>query len=193
MSNTVTAFSDGYTGKTTLALDYILPGAAGGWRGLCLAYYSSQYVQDNTYGTVCHIAATSTATGAGPTDLLASTLQHIPNTTWAPPAMSASVTTSTGALTLTKYGITFSPTGAAARTYNNGYFVTATWYQPKLASSYSDIARFGKDAYVGAYCAQGSGSTTYFSAPATASVKLTGALSLAASLLALGSAVAVTI
>lgn len=107
--------------------------------------------------------------------------------------MSASVTTSSGALTDAKYGIVFSPAAATARIYNDGFFATATWYQPKLASSYTDIARFGKDAYTGAYCASGSGSTTYFSAPATASVKLTGALSLAAGLLALGSAVAVTI
>ncbi len=39
----------------------------------------------------------------------------------------------------------------------------------------------------------GAGSTSYFQAPATASVKLNGAVSLAVGLLAVGSAVAITI
>lgn len=44
LDDTITQWSDGYTGKTTLELDYILPGAASGWRGVCIVYYSSQYV-----------------------------------------------------------------------------------------------------------------------------------------------------
>lgn len=44
LGDTITAWSDGYKGKTTLELDFILPGALGGWRGVCIVYYSSQYV-----------------------------------------------------------------------------------------------------------------------------------------------------
>jgi hypothetical protein len=107
--------------------------------------------------------------------------------------MSASVTTSSGSLTDAKYGLVLSPTTSATGIYNDGYFVTATFYQPKYGSSYTDTARYGKDNYVGVYCARGSGSSTYFSAPATPTVKLTGAISLAVGLFAIGSAVAITI
>jgi hypothetical protein len=62
--------------------------------------------------------------------------------------------------------------------FTEGYYASVTWYQPKYASSYSGIARYGKDDYIGAYCIQGHSSTTYFSAPA-ASAKLTGAMYLA--------------
>jgi len=82
LGDTITQWSDGYKGTTTLELDYILTGGTGGWRGICVVYYSSQYVQDNTNGSLCHLAATSTATGAGPTDFSASTLNHITSTTW---------------------------------------------------------------------------------------------------------------
>lgn len=44
LDDTITQWSDGYLGKTTLELEYILPGAAAGWRGICIVYYSSQYV-----------------------------------------------------------------------------------------------------------------------------------------------------
>jgi len=67
--------------------------------------------------------------------------------------MSASATTATGSLTDAKYLLTLDPSAATARIYNDGYFATATWYQPKFASSYTDIARFGKDNYAGIYCA----------------------------------------
>lgn len=102
------------------------------------------------------------------------------------------MTTSTGALSGGKYSLTLAPSAATARIYNDGYFASAKWYQPKYASSYTGIARYGSNDYVGIYCVQGQGSTSYFSAPATASIKLTGAVSLVASLLALGSAAALT-
>lgn len=155
LADTIKAFSDGYSGKTTLELDYVLTGGTGGWRGVCVVYYSSQYVQDNTNGALCHLAATSTATAAGPTDFSASTLNLIPSTTWQPPASSASVTTSSGSLTSAKYNLVLAPSTATARVFNDGYYATATWYQPKYASSYTDIARYGKDNYVGVYCVQG--------------------------------------
>jgi hypothetical protein len=56
LSTTVTDWSDGYKAKATLNLEYLLAGAAGGWRGVCVVYYSSQYVMDNTNGTICFAA-----------------------------------------------------------------------------------------------------------------------------------------
>lgn len=103
------------------------------------------------------------------------------------------MTTSTGLLSDAKFGIVYSPTAATEGIYNDGYYATATFYMPKQSSSYTDFARFGKDNYAGIYCLSGSGSTSYFEAPATATLKLTGAMSLAAGLFAIGSAVAITI
>lgn len=110
---------------------------------------------------------------------------HVPQATWKPPAMSASVTPTGTVLTGDKYGIVYSPTGATSRLFTSTYYASVTWYQPKYASTYSDIARFGKDDYVGAYCMQGAGSTSYFSAPA-AGYKLSGAAYVAASVITLG-------
>lgn len=152
LSDAQKSYTDGYKGKFTLALDMLLPGAAGGWRGICIVYYSAQYVMDATNGSLCAIAKTSTATGAGGIDFGATTLHKIPNTTWMPPAKSASVTTSTGLLSDAKYGIVYSPTATTARLYTDGHFTTATFYMPKKASSYTDFARFGKDNYAGIYC-----------------------------------------
>lgn len=135
----------------------------------------------------------STATGAGPIDFGASTLNHLTSTTWTPPAKSASVTPSSGVLSGGKYGLALDPNAAKERIYIDGYYATATWYQPKYSSSYTGIARYGKDDYVGVYCVSGAGSTSYFQAPATASVKLNGAVSLAAGLFAVASAIAITI
>lgn len=91
LSSTITAWSDGYKAKIALSLEMILPGAAGGWRGACLVYYSSQYVMDNTNGSVCFAAQASTATGAGPVDFGTGYLMHVASSTWQPPANKASV------------------------------------------------------------------------------------------------------
>lgn len=91
------------------------------------------------------------------------------------------------ALTDAKYGIVNTP-AATQYIYTGGYYASSAWYQPKYASSYADIARFGKDRYTGSYCMQGSGSTSYFSAPA-AGVQLQSAVTLAAGAIALGSAI----
>lgn len=40
----ITAYSDGYKATISLGLEFILPGAAGGWAGVCLVYYSTEYV-----------------------------------------------------------------------------------------------------------------------------------------------------
>ena len=68
LSSTITAWSDGYKAKVTLSLEMILPGAAGGWRGLCMVYYTSQYVMDNTNGSICFAAQVNSETGSGPAD-----------------------------------------------------------------------------------------------------------------------------
>lgn len=188
LATTITAYSDGYKAKVSLALEQILPGAAGGWAGVCLVYYSSEYVQDNTNGAVCFVAGTNTATGSGPRDFGAGYLLEVAPATWKPPARSASVTTATGTLSGGKYGLTLAPSTATANMFTASYYASAEWYQPKYASSYTGIARYGKDDYVGAYCMQGASGTSYFSAPA-GSAKLTGAVQLAASVLALGTAI----
>jgi hypothetical protein len=90
------------------------------------------------------------------------------------------------ALTDAKYGIVTAP-AATSYLYTGGYYASAAWYQPKYASSYADIARFGKDRYTGSYCMQGSGSTSYFTAPA-AGIQLASAVKLAAGAIAMGSA-----
>lgn len=56
LSDTITSWSDGYKGKATLNLEYLLAGAKGGWSGVCVVYYSSQYVMDNTNGSICFAA-----------------------------------------------------------------------------------------------------------------------------------------
>jgi len=188
LSDTITQWSDGYKGKTTLALDYILPGGAAGWRGVCIVYYSSQYVMDNTNGSICHLAQVSQTTADGPTDFGASTLQHVMPTDWQPPQLTANVSPSTGVLSGGKYSLTISPSSATARIFTSDYYTTAEWYQPKYASSYSGIARYGKDDYVGVFCVQGQSSTSYFQAPATPTAKLSSAAAFATGAIALASA-----
>lgn len=184
---TVSAYSDGYRATLTISLETFLAGAAGGWRGVCMVYFSSEYVQANTNGSVCFAATQSTAGGAGPRDFGSGTLMHVPSATWQPPTTSAGVAPSGVALTGGKYGLTYAPSAVTQNIYTSGYYASVAWYQPKYGSSYSDIARFGKDDYVGAFCMQGSGSTSHFSAPNSA-IKLTGAYHLAAGMLALGTA-----
>ena len=125
-------------------------------------YYSTEYVQNNTNGSVCFAAGVNTATGSGPRDFGQGYLMEVTSSTWKPPAKEASLTPSSGELSGTKYGISKSPSAAAAGMFTQGYYASAEWYQPKYASTYTGIARYGKDDYAGAYCMQGSGSTTYF-------------------------------
>lgn len=87
----------------------ILTGAAGGWRGVCLVYYSSQYIQDNTNGALCFVAKQSTSAGAGPIDFGAGYLMHVASSTWQPPAKSASLSPNANTLSGGKYDITYSP------------------------------------------------------------------------------------
>lgn len=159
---TITAYSDGYKAKISLGLDFIMPGAGGGWAGVCLVYYSTEYVQNNTNGSVCFAAGVDSATGAGPRDFGAGYLMEVTSSTWKPPARSASLTPSSGELSGTKYGIVKVPSASVATMFTQGYYASAEWYQPKYASTYTGIARYGKDDYAGAYCMQGAGSTTYF-------------------------------
>lgn len=81
LAATVTAYSDGYMATITMALDWVQAGAQGGWRGVCMVYYTSQYIQDDTNGAVCMTAVQSTGTGLG-SDLGGVYLIHVPATTW---------------------------------------------------------------------------------------------------------------
>jgi hypothetical protein len=81
LAATVTAYSDGYQATITMALDWLQAGAQGGWRGVCMVYYTSQYIQDDTNGAVCMTAVQSTGTGLG-SDLAGVYLIHVPATTW---------------------------------------------------------------------------------------------------------------
>jgi hypothetical protein len=82
LSSTITAYSDGYQATLTMELEMLLTGAAGGWRGVCMVYYSSQYVMDNTNGAMCYAAQADTQTGAGPTDYGAGYLMNVAPATW---------------------------------------------------------------------------------------------------------------
>jgi hypothetical protein len=135
-----------------MALEMILPGAAGGWRGVCMVYYSSQYVMDNTNGSICFAAQVDSSTGKGPLDFGAGYLMSVASSVWQPPMNKASFAPSSSALTGGKYDIVYAPSAATAFMYTEGYYASVTWYQPKYASSYSGIARYGKDDYIGAYC-----------------------------------------
>lgn len=134
---------------------------------------------------MCVAAQQSSTAAAGPFDFGGVYLAHVASSVWSPPAMSAAVAPSSTALADAKYGISTSP-AATAYIYTEGYYASAAWYQPKYASSYTLVARYGKNDYVGAYCMQGSGATSYFSAPA-GGVQLTGAIALSTGI-ALGSA-----
>lgn len=48
LSDTISAYSDGYKASTTIQMDQFFAGGVDGWRGTCLVYYSSESVEDNT-------------------------------------------------------------------------------------------------------------------------------------------------
>ena len=169
--------SDGYMATITLSLEHILAGESYRWFGVCMVMYRTQYVQTQGYGSVCVFATTPNTTSAKPTDFGYNYLVHLPNSIWKPPAMSAYVVPATYKLTANQYGVVHSPSSLTDYIYTQGYYSSTSWYQPFYASSYTTIARYGKKDYVGSYCAQGAGGTTYFAAP-SASVQLTGAASL---------------
>lgn len=79
LASTITAYSDGYLATVTMALDWFQAGAAGGWRGVCMVYYTSQYIQDDTNGAVCMAAVQATT---GPNDLSGVFLIHVKASTW---------------------------------------------------------------------------------------------------------------
>lgn len=117
---------------------------------------------------------------------------HIPTSSWAPPAATGSVTPSGLALSDTKYDLVYEPAAAVAYLLTAGYYASATWYQPKAASEYTALARYGKDDFVGVYCFTGAGSTSHFQVP-SAAIKLTGAVAIAATVLAVGTAISLAI
>jgi len=102
------------------------------------------------------------------------------------------VNPATAALTDDKYGITYSPSAVTTYILNEGYFGSALWYQPKKASSYTLVGRYGVGDYVGAYCIAGSNQSTYFETPGRP-ILLTGGAAMAAGALMLGTAIGLTI
>lgn len=68
LSSTITAYSDGYKATITIALEQLAGGALGGWTGVCMVLYQSQYIQDNTNGALCVASVQASASGAGPID-----------------------------------------------------------------------------------------------------------------------------
>jgi len=128
LSSTITAWSDGYKAKISLSLEVILPGAAGGWRGICMVYYTSQYVMDNTNGSICFAAQVNSATGSGPADYGAGYLMSVSSSTWQPPADKASLQPSSSSLTGGKYDIVYAPASTTAYMYTESYYATVTWY-----------------------------------------------------------------
>jgi len=155
LSSTVTAYSDGYKATVTVAMENIQAGALGGWTGVCMVLYTSQYIQDNTNGAVCVAAVQSSGSGAGPTDFASTYLFHVPATAWTPPASSGAVAPASLALADAKYGVVYAPTSATSYLFTEGYYTSAAWYQPTYASTYTLVARYGKDNYAGAYCVKG--------------------------------------
>lgn len=189
LATAITDYSDGYKATWSINLQMFLNGAAGGWRGACIVYYTSQYVQSAINGSICFAVVQSTATGAGPTDLGSGVLLHVPQATWSPPAKSAAVTPTSNVLSGDKYGIAITPSATTQKILTDGFYASASWYQPKYASSYAaaDIARYGKNDWHGTFCMMGMGSTSYFSS-ATAGTQLTGATYLALSMISVGAA-----
>lgn len=180
LAQTVKDYSDGYQATISVGLEYFNGGAKGGWRGACMVYYSSQFIHDNTNGAVCAAATQSSTAGAGPFDFGGIYLMHVTATAWAPPAVTGAVVPSSSTLSDAKYGITSTPS-ATQHIFTEGYYASTSWYQPKYASSYTLVGRYGRSDYAGAYCIQGSGTTSVFSAP-SAGIALTGAIALSTSL-----------
>jgi len=128
LSSTITAHSDGYKATVSLSLEMILPGATGGWRGICVVYYTSQYVMDNTNGSICFAAQVNSATGSGPIDFGSGYLMSVSSSTWQPPSDKASLQPSSSSLTGGKYDIVYDPAATTAFMYTEGYYATVTWY-----------------------------------------------------------------
>lgn len=158
----VAAFTDGYYMKSSIAMRQQHTGGADSWVGTCMVYYTSQYVQDNTDGALCHVLLHDSTTTAGPRDFGSSILIHVTSATWYPPQREGSVTPSGNITQGDKYGIVSSPDAATANVLTAGYYASTQWYQPVQASTYAAMRRYGRGDLVAAYCMQGAGSTTYF-------------------------------
>lgn len=165
LATTVAEYSDGYYAKSTMAMEMFFAGAVDGWRGTCIVYYSSQFVQDNSDGAICHVFSHSSSATSLPHDYGATYLIHILPATWNPPAIEASVTPSSLALSDDKYGIVTSPAKATSHILQGGFYSSLTWFQPKISADYVTMGRYGEGDYISAYCMQGAGSTSYFTAP----------------------------
>jgi len=112
--------------------------------------YKSLGTNNGANGAVCMAAVQSTGTAMG-SDFEDSYLIHVPTTTWSPPAISGNVSPTSLALSDAKYAITTSP-ATTKYIFTGGFYTSVTWYQPKYASTYSDIERYGKDDHIDSYC-----------------------------------------
>lgn len=190
LATVVAAYSDGYYAKSTIAMEMFWAGAVDGWRGTCMVYYSSQFVQDNTNGSICHVYTHSSSATSLPHDYGTTYLIHILPATWNPPAKEASVTPSSLAMSDDKYGLVTAPTASTSHILQGGFYSSLTWFQPKVSSDYVSMGRYGAADYISAYCMQGAGSTSYFTAPkdsitlARGTALLAGAAGLLASFIA---------
>jgi len=93
-----------------------------------MVYYTSQYVMDNTNGSLCFAAQVNATTGSGPTGFGAGFLMSVSSSTWQPPATKASMQPNTSALTGGKYDIVYAPASSTANMFTEGYYATVTWY-----------------------------------------------------------------
>jgi len=101
---------------------------------------------------LCHVIQRNPLANAGPIDFGASYLVHLLPANWSPPAPSANIIPKNLALTDAKYGIVHSPAIATQYLMTSMYYSTVTWYQPKVATEYTLLKRYGKSDKVGAYC-----------------------------------------
>jgi hypothetical protein len=104
---------------------------------------------DATNGAICHVATQAADNIFG---FASQYLMHIPNTVWSPPMFSAPVTPSAYTISDDKYGIVYNPSTAYDNVYRWGHYVSVAYYQPKYASHYTLISRYGKAGYVGSFC-----------------------------------------
>jgi hypothetical protein len=187
-TDAVKAWTDGYYMRSTISMKQQHAGDTDSWQGTCLVYYTSQYVQDNTEGSLCHVVLHDSTATAGPQDFGSSSVIHVPAASWYPPQREGSVSPAGLALTDDKYGITYTPNVVVANVLTVGYYASAFWYQPVSASEYDTMKRYGRGDLIAAYCMQGSGSTSYFQQH-TEPMALTGAMVLIAGTAVLASTV----
>ena len=152
LADVITASSDGYQASLSMSLETFFAGARTAWRGVCLVYYASELVADNSGGALCHVVVRDDAATAGLTDFGQSALVHIMPGNWSPPATSANIVPANLAITSAAYGVVHEPAIPIQYLLSYGFYSTLSWYQPKKAAYYSSIRRYSKSESIAAYC-----------------------------------------